>query len=138
MQGIWNRLEKSSGAGQDWTGQGGFDIYFCVFFDCCCQSLISGGETGHWAMSPPKFEIFLIFPYFLNSKSEVVRHLVRQLVYQVCCTRYHVSFCLWLIGSVLKHCKVPKYYEQNCRFLNMSGLHKVLNKIFSDRCLTVF
>ena len=37
-------------------------------------------------------------------------------MYQVCYTRYHVSFSLWLIGSVLKHCKVTKYYEQNCRF----------------------
>ena len=24
-----------------------FDIYFCTFFDCYCQSLISGRETGH-------------------------------------------------------------------------------------------
>ena len=36
-------------------------------------------------------------------------------MYQVCYTRYHVSFYLWLIGSVLKHCKVPKYYEQDRR-----------------------
>ena len=35
-------------------------------------------------------------------------------MYQVCYARYHVSFYLWLIGSVLKHCKVPKYYEQDC------------------------
>ena len=41
---------------------------------------------------------------------------MRQLVYQVCYTRYHVSLYLWLIGSVLKHCKVPKYYEWDCRF----------------------
>ena len=39
---------------------------------------------------------------------------MRQLVYQVCYTRYHVSFYLWLIGSSLKHCKVPKYYDHNC------------------------
>ena len=39
---------------------------------------------------------------------------MKQLVYQVCCTRYHVSFCLWLIRSVLKHYKVPKYYDQDC------------------------
>ena len=44
-----------------------FDIYSCVFFDCYCSSLISGMKTGHQAMSPPKFEIFLIFPYFLRS-----------------------------------------------------------------------
>ena len=23
---------------------------------------------------------------------------------------------MWWIGSVLKYCKVPKYYEQDCRF----------------------
>ena len=38
-------------------------------------------------------------------------------MYQVCYTRYHVSFYLWLIGSVLKHCKVPKYYDHDCRFV---------------------
>ena len=26
-----------------------------------------------------------------------------------------ITFYLWLIGSVLKHCKVPKYYDQDCR-----------------------
>ena len=30
--------------------------------------------------------------------------------------RYHVSFYLWLIGSVLRHCKVPKYYDQDCGY----------------------
>ena len=29
-----------------------------MFFDCYCESLISGRETGQWAMSPPKFKIF--------------------------------------------------------------------------------
>ena len=33
---------------------------------------------------------------------------------QVSYTRYGVSFYLWLVGSVLKHCKVAKYYEQDC------------------------
>ena len=47
-QNIWNKTEKSSKAGQD----------FCMFFDCHCQSLISGTETGRWPMSPPKFKIF--------------------------------------------------------------------------------
>ena len=35
-------------------------------------------------------------------------------MYQGCYTRYHVSFELWLIGSALKHGKVPKYYDQDC------------------------
>ena len=35
-------------------------------------------------------------------------------MYQVRYNRYHFIFCLWLMESVLKHCKVPKYYEQHC------------------------
>ena len=29
---------------------------------------------------------------------------------------YHVLLYLWLIGSLLRHCKVPKYYVQDYRF----------------------
>ena len=36
-------------------------------------------------------------------------------MYQVCCTRYQVSFYLRWIRSVLRYCKVPKYYDQDCR-----------------------
>ena len=43
---------------------------------------------------------------------------MRQLIYQVCYTRYHVLFYLWLIGSALKHCKVPKYYDPDCSSLS--------------------
>ena len=46
--------------------------------------------------------------------SSIVRELLRQLVYQVYYTRYHVSFYLWSIGCVLKHCQVRKYYEHHC------------------------
>ena len=38
------------------------------------------------------------------------------LIYQVCYTRYHVLFYLWWIEHVLKHGKVPKYYDQDCRY----------------------
>ena len=38
---------------------------------------------------------------------------MRQLAYKVCQTKYQVSFSLWLIGSVLKYCKVPKH-DQDC------------------------
>ena len=44
---------------------------------------------------------------------------MRQLVYQVYYTRYHVSFYLCLIGSVLKHFKVPKYYDHDCRLIRI-------------------
>ena len=36
-----------------------------------------------------------------------------KLLYQVSYTRYHVSSYLWLIGQILEHCKVPKYYDQS-------------------------
>ena len=52
---------------------------------------------------------------------------MRQLVYQICYTRYYASFYLWLIGSALKHCKVPKYYEQDCSFvINFQRIFKWL------------
>lgn len=43
------------------TGQERFDPYFEYFaifwIYCYCQSFISGGGAGDWAMSPPYFEI---------------------------------------------------------------------------------
>ena len=48
-------------------------------------------------------------------------------------TRYHVSFPLWLIGSVLKHCKVPKHYDQDCR--SVMSIYCVLCN--SRRCLFI-
>ena len=54
---------------------------------------------------------------------------MRQLLYLVCYTRYHVSFYLWLIGSVLKHCKVPKYYDQDCSFNGVYSRDNIPNKI---------
>ena len=39
---------------------------------------------------------------------------MKQLLYQVSYTRYQVSFTCEEIGPVLKHCKVPKNYDQDC------------------------
>ena len=39
---------------------------------------------------------------------------MRQPVYQVCFTSYQISFYLWWIVSVVKYCKIPKYYDQDC------------------------
>ena len=43
-----------------------------------------------------------------------------QYIHQVCYTRYQVSFYLRRIGSALEHCKVPRYYDQDCRSLKSS------------------
>ena len=48
---------------------------------------------------------------------------MRQLLYQVCYARYWISFYLWWIGSVLKYCKIPKYYDQNCRCMKYSCMY---------------
>ena len=66
---------------------------------------------GDWALSYVSTQIWDFPNIFLFLK---IMSLVRQLVYQVCYTRYHISFYLWLIGSILKNCKVPKYYDQDC------------------------
>ena len=49
---------------------------------------------------------------------------MRQLVNQVCYTRYQVSLYFWWIGSLLKRCKVPKYYDQDCGSIKRSYVLK--------------
>ena len=55
---------------------GGWKMYFCVFFGCYCRSWASGAGTGHWAMSPPDvstqiwdFVNISLFPKVLSLKS---------------------------------------------------------------------
>ena len=67
LQSCTKYLEQYREIQYNWTGQETFNLYFCMFLDCHCQSLISGRETGHKAMFPLKFKIYLIFPYFLRS-----------------------------------------------------------------------
>ena len=75
--------------------------------------------------------------------------VVRQLVYQVCYSRYQVSFYLLRVKPLLKHCKAPKYYDQHYakssygfkpvktntegnQIKNISaqfGLHQVINEL---------
>ena len=52
-------------SGASFGGWGG-DWYLLLCFLAAVVWLVYKGGTGHWAMSPPKFEIFLIFPYFLR------------------------------------------------------------------------
>ena len=86
-------------------------------FNCYRQGLISWGGTGGWAICPVRFEISLIFRQFQRSYVLSWSASHKQLVYQVCYTRYQVSFYLWWIRPVLKYCKVSKYYNQDGRLL---------------------
>ena len=58
-----------------------------------------------------------------NPKLQVVRQLVRQL-YTKFGTLNQASFYLWQLRPVLQHCKIPKYYHQDClkAFLLLSTL----------------
>ena len=58
-----------------------------------------------------------------------MRQLVRQLAYQVWYTRYQVSFYLWWIWSVLKYCRVPKYYDQDLYHEDNLEVTKLLKKL---------
>ena len=67
---FWNTTisnKQSKKIQWNWTRLKNFDIYFRILCDCYCLSSISGGETGHYTIPPPKFEIFVIFPHSLRS-----------------------------------------------------------------------
>ena len=70
------------------------DICFCMFFDCYWQSLISGRETGHWAISPPKFAICEATP-------------IRSLL-------YHISSFVLLVANQNCTKKLWSSYNQEC------------------------
>ena len=61
-----------------------------------------------------------------------------QLIYQVCYTRYQVSFYLWWIGSVLKYCKLPKYYDQDCSSLEVICMVMPFRLCFSGSAIFHF
>ena len=46
-----------------------------------------------------------------------VRKLVTQLEYQVCYSRYQISFYLWWFRPKRNYQKVPKYYDQGCSLI---------------------
>ena len=63
-------------------------LFSCTFWLLLPIFLLEG------RLSPPKFEIFLIFSNW------VVRQHVRQLNYKLCYTRYQVPLYFWRIGPV--------------------------------------
>ena len=61
---VWDKLEKSS---RNEKGPKNFDICFHEIFCSLDQILVFERETGHWAVPPTNFKIFLMFPSFLIS-----------------------------------------------------------------------
>ena len=60
---------------------------------------------------------------------------MRQLVYQVCYTRYQISFYLWWIGSLIKYCKVlinimtRIIWKFSCCSLHLQWCFNLLEKV---------
>ena len=54
---------------------------FLSVFNWYWQSLSSWRETRHWAMCPPKFEIFLIFPNFFSRSATCEAARIPSLLY---------------------------------------------------------
>ena len=86
------------------------------------QKITKRRRTGYMkhntikAMSSLKFKIFPVFPNFL--RSQVLRSSLTRNATHIPILLYYISsfFYLWRIEiePVLKHCIVPKYYDQGC------------------------
>ena len=59
-------------------------------------------------------------------RTEVVRYLVRQLVYTLFISDNYKSFHLWWREDLVKHQKVSKYYETDCIFILTQYITKCL------------
>ena len=112
-RGIGGGMGGSGGAGL----AGGLISTFSWFLAAVAGVWRLGG-TGCWPVSLQIWD-FPNISVFLKILS--VKSFGNSPAHQVCYNRYQVSFYLWLIGSVLKHCKIPKYYFQDCRWF-LSGV----------------
>ena len=83
---------------------------FTIFLNAIAEVYLLERRLGLTLCLHPNLNFFqYIFSNFLRSLARVVQQLVRQLVYQVCCTRYQVLFLLWRIEPVIKHCTLQKF-----------------------------
>ena len=64
-QNVWTKVKKKSSKLR--AELENFDTHFYVVFDRYWLSFNSGKEAGHWAISPTKFDNFLIFSNLLRS-----------------------------------------------------------------------
>ena len=63
-----------------------------------------------------KKSLISTFAYFLTANAQVpfAQGALGTSLHQVCLSSYQVLFYFCLIKFVLKHCKVPKYYQKDC------------------------
>ena len=64
--GIWGGMGASGGSGRGKGSLISMISTFACFFTAVAGVWFLGGGTRRWAISPAKFEIFLIFTYFLG------------------------------------------------------------------------
>ena len=101
------------------------ECFLIVVDYCFLMSLISAGglATGF----PPKFEIFLIFLYFL--RSYVLSRFATRKIKRITSLLYQISrFVLLVVNRIFtKTFKVPKYYDQDCSsLLDRAGILHII------------
>ena len=109
-QNIWNKVKKFSKLGRVrklWY------LFLCTFW-LLLQNFNFWNEDwalDHVSTQTWKFSNNSEGPKIVSLSSLATRE-ARHLLFQVCYTRYQGLFHLWRTGPALKHCKVPKYYDQ--------------------------
>ena len=107
---------------------------FSILCDCYYQNLVSKRENGHYAMSPSKFDIFLIFYIFLRFHVfSFFGNLSQKLYIQI--VVLHIKFYFtW--GELDLYWKIVKFQNFMTRinrksflyFLQFQWLFKILEK----------
>ena len=87
--------------------------------------LVGGMRTG-----VSFYRVWKLSWYFLISS--VVRELVRQLVYTMFIGNNRASFHLWWKENLVKHQKVLKYYENDCRHIMGICMSTYFRRVLRD------
>ena len=98
-------LEQSKEIKENWTWTENFDNYFCLIFDHYHKIFISGKRNGHWALSPPNSDTFLILPNFVWSYVLSCLETCEETRIQCFHTRYQpVHYMWWIFGNSKRWC----------------------------------
>ena len=103
-QNIWNKVEESSETGQE---KKRLISTFTCFLTAIAKDQFLEGRLATWSPLRLTFSNFLRLQILSRSATrDNTKFAILDIVFRFTCE----------IGPVLKHCKVPKYYDQDCRY----------------------
>ena len=132
-QNIWNKIDKSSKTGQDKKSLTPLSRVFWLLLPKF------NFWKGDWALGYVSTQIWdfpniFLFPKILSLKSfgnswgsSYTKFAILDITFRFTC----------LIGSVLKHCKVPQYYDQDCSYRTAASCN-IRNISFISNILLLF